>query len=436
MGRRRGLCCRRGSVRFDVQIAEGRSGPCASLRRRSHCNADRWLRGREPRGRRIARRCARVLLGDGGSNGVRLCVFRESRALVETASETVGATPVSLWRSEMMGARAARRAGVALVLTTSVTFNARADESRNNKAAAQVLFEGGRDLVERNRFAEACPQFAESQRLDPGLGTLLWLADCYENTGQTASAWTAFSQAAADAATRRDPRETVARERAAKLATSLSRLTIIVSPEAAAATDLQIRCDGVVVSRENWGRPVPLDPGSHTITANTVNSRLWWTTVQLALGSNATSVTVPPLAEGPSESIAAASRGGEGALRPESPAAPVRDGHGQRLVGLAVAAGGATSILVGSFFSLKAKATYDASNAGPCLSDNECTAAGFEDRHSATSMATVATIAMGAGAAMIAGATVLYLTAPRNVPVSVAIATHASGGAVGVKWRW
>jgi hypothetical protein len=295
------------------------------------------------------------------------------------------------------------------------------------------LFERGRELVEQNRPAEACPQFAESQRLDPGIGTLLWLADCYENTGQTASAWTAFSQSAAAAAQRHDPREAVAKERAAKLESALSRLTILVSPEAAAATDLQILCDGVLVSSTSWGRPFPLDPGSHTITANASGRRLWWTTAQLALGGTGASVTVPELLlDTPPTAEEPPAPGASHLL--ETPARVEHPGHAQHVAAVAIAAGGGTAILVGAFFSLKAKAKYDQSNDGPCLPDNECSPAGMQDRSSATSMATVATAAMAGGAAVVGLAAALYLSAPKGVPVAFAPSAH--GGSFEAAWRW
>jgi serine/threonine-protein kinase len=326
---------------------------------------------------------------------------------------------------------------------TTVAVHARADGSSDNKAAAQVLFERGRELVERNRFAEACPQFAESQRLDPGIGTLLWLADCYENVGQMASAWMAFSQAATEAAERHDARETVARDRAGKLEASLAHLTVFVSPEAAAARDLQIHCDGVVLSSGNWGRPIPLDPGSHTITANAANGRLWWKTLELATGSSSTSITVPGLAERTTPEPAAPVPGvlapspvvtGPASEPASTPAG--RSGHTQRLAGIAIGSVGAASVLVGSIFSLRAKAKYDDSNAGPCLPDNECTAAGFDDRRSASSMATVATVAMSGGAALLVGAAAVYLAAPKDMPVKVAVSATAGGGALALAWPW
>src|SRR5687768_18046990 len=104
-----------------------------------------------------------------------------------------------------------------------------AQRSVDNKAAAEALFDHAKRLHAAGRYAEACPKFAESQKLDAGVGTLLYLADCYEKIGQTASAWAGFREAAAAAKNAgQEEREKIARDRAAGLEPQLSRLTITV----------------------------------------------------------------------------------------------------------------------------------------------------------------------------------------------------------------
>src|SRR5262245_52463521 len=40
-------------------------------------------------------------------------------------------------------------------------------------AAAEALFEVGRDLMKDKKYSEACPKLKESLRLDPAVGTML-----------------------------------------------------------------------------------------------------------------------------------------------------------------------------------------------------------------------------------------------------------------------
>ena len=56
-------------------------------------------------------------------------------------------------------------------------------------AAAEQLFEQARALFDKGNFADACPRFGASYKLDPALGTLLNMATCYEMLGHIASAW-------------------------------------------------------------------------------------------------------------------------------------------------------------------------------------------------------------------------------------------------------
>ena len=67
------------------------------------------------------------------------------------------------------------------------------------QAAAEALFQEARQLMKTGAYAEACPKLFDSNRLDTAVGTLLYLGECYEKSGKTASAWTTFLAAAESA---------------------------------------------------------------------------------------------------------------------------------------------------------------------------------------------------------------------------------------------
>ncbi len=83
------------------------------------------------------------------------------------------------------------------------------------RAEARVLFDEGTSLAQQGRHVEACPKLAASYKLDPGMGVLFRLAQCYEATGKFASAWITYVEVAEMAlAARRADREKHARDQA------------------------------------------------------------------------------------------------------------------------------------------------------------------------------------------------------------------------------
>src|SRR5580692_5602780 len=105
--------------------------------------------------------------------------------------------------------------GIALACAWTSTSLPVAAQAEVGKADA--LFNAGRSLLEAGEYSDACPKFAESQKLAPGLGVTLYLADCYERVGRTASALAEFRRAIVIAAARGDRRQSIAEERAANL---------------------------------------------------------------------------------------------------------------------------------------------------------------------------------------------------------------------------
>jgi hypothetical protein len=181
---------------------------------------------------------------------------------------------------------------VALLTLTAPAF---AEASANDVALAETLFQQGQKLMKEQRYAEACPKFEESQRLDPGGGTLFQLATCHERTGRTASAWAEFSEVALLAKQRNRPDiERAARERVAALEPRLSWLVIAV-PEAVRVEGLSVKRDGTLLGPATFGTAMPADPGKHTILAQANGYRTWSITVEIGAQSDRQSVTVPEL---------------------------------------------------------------------------------------------------------------------------------------------
>src|SRR4051812_3545929 len=106
----------------------------------------------------------------------------------------------------------------ALLAATSVAAPAFADPPPEVRASATALFDDARKAMAAKDYAAACPKLEAAQRMDPGIGILYNLADCYEHVGKTASAWSTFREVAAEAANKgQSDREKISRARAAEL---------------------------------------------------------------------------------------------------------------------------------------------------------------------------------------------------------------------------
>lgn len=153
---------------------------------------------------------------------------------------------------------------VVLALASPGAAHAQAGDS----AHAEALFNTAMQLSAARVYDQACPKFAESKRLAPGVGVSLHLADCYEKLGRKASAWHEFKEAEKLALARHDKRSDVAAAHAAALEPQLNRLTIAAPPTEGAAGAASVLLDDEPVSAGDLGKGLAVDPGDHTVTVN------------------------------------------------------------------------------------------------------------------------------------------------------------------------
>ncbi len=309
---------------------------------------------------------------------------------------------------------------------------AAADVTAAQRATAEALFQQAAQLMEQKRFNEACEQFAASQELDPGLGTTLYLADCYEQAGKTASAWALF-QEAADGARRAQQadREQIANERAAKLKERLSKLELRVPP-ARRVPGLELRINDAPVPSASWNVPLPVDPGQTRIEARAPGKKPWSVQLKVADGPANQFVEVGELANAP-QPLAL-----DSASIVSEKLAPRDAGATQRTIGYVVGAVGVVGLAVGGYFGYRALSLNKESK-GNCRADdpNACTSAGVAAREDAQTAGTVSTVASISGGALLATGLTLVFTAPSAAPSRAGSGTpgQASSPGLGLQLR-
>jgi len=322
----------------------------------------------------------------------------------------------------MMRAAPAVLAIATLVASSFVPRVAAAQASAQDQAVAQSLYDEGKKLMGAGNFAGACPKLEESQRLDPTPVTEFYLADCYERAGRTASAWTTFLDLAATEHANGGPkaveRERVARDRAGALEPRLAQIIVDV-PAAARVAGLVVKRDGEVVRDGQWGVPIAVDPGKHSIEASAPGKKTWTTTQEIAAAGGKTTVSVEALVDLPAAIPGAPGASGVTALPSTAPAGDEPHAASPlRTVGLVVAGVGAAALVTGTVFGVMALSKSSDANSGHCGGAlggaNQCDATGVGLRNDAVSFGNVSTVAIIAGGVLAAGGVTLWLVAPKG----------------------
>ncbi len=269
----------------------------------------------------------------------------------------------------------------------------------SKQAIAEALFQQGRELLAEGKVSEACPKFAESQRIEPATGTLLNLAACHETEGKCATAWSEFNEALGAAQRdQRADRVDFARQHINALEAKCSRVVIRVA-EQTRQEAVQVRLDGVAVGRAGWGVAIPVDPGKHVIMATLEGMSSWNRVLFVGPSAGVVDVEVPAWPS-PRPSPAASS-----VPRPMS---------NTRLAAYVTGGVGAAALVVGGAFGWRAFSKWrDADDA--CPTGRDCSAGAIDDRGAAVRAATVADVSFGVGLAALAVSTYLWVTSsPRH----------------------
>lgn len=261
----------------------------------------------------------------------------------------------------------------------------------SDKAASQALFDEAVRLMDRENYKEACPKLEASQDLDPGVGTLLYLADCYENLGRRASAWATFREAESLArANGQHDRAELAATRAKALDEKLSHLTLVV-PIHARVEGLRIRLGHRIIPVATVDQPLPIDPGRQVLEVTAPGHQPYYRTLYVTDdGPHDYRVVVPTLLPAPTS--------GRGTTL--------------RTLGVVTGAVGIAAVGAGAVLGIMA-AERNADATRYCPQDAKgCTERGVELQRDASGFTTAAKGSLAAGGSLILTGIVLYVAAP------------------------
>ena len=290
---------------------------------------------------------------------------------------------------------------VALV-ATSLSPAAVAEPTEADRTAAEALFREGKRLMDEENYAEACPKLAESQRRDPGGGTLLATAICHEKEGKLATAWAEFREALGLArAQGRQDRIDLAEEHIAGLEPRLPKLTVRVPP----IEGLEVTLDDAAAVIDT---ALPVDPGEHELVATAPGKKPWSETFTMAAAEQRT-IEVPALEEALAPAPAPGPEPEPAPAPTPTPPADSAGGGTQQILGFVVGGLGIAGIAVGAVAGSMAISKRGDSD-DECPND-QCTQAGVDLNEEAKSAALVSNIGIFGGLGLVAVGTVLVLTA-------------------------
>jgi hypothetical protein len=307
----------------------------------------------------------------------------------------------------------------------------------DDRSAAR-LYNEGLQLYKDKQYAEACPLLERSLAASPLIRTRGALALCYEAWGKYASAYNTW-QAVAEQAARGSAAEAATLKRAVEKTEQLAaRITRLVIEPAASPDGLQVWLDGRLLAANELNVPVPVDPGEHTIEAKAPERVDRKSTFEIAATEAGQTRRVPiePLA--PIEPVHVDTPPPPVVEKPPPPRPPPvveKPLPTPRLKYAAVASAGAglVAVGVGTIYAFGARSNWRDAKALGCDGKGVCrTPKGVDLVNKAGSKATIATISLVAGAALIGGGAAMWFLAPSPGKPERAVTPEVSVGRGGV----
>ena len=285
------------------------------------------------------------------------------------------------------------------------------DNSPNFQAinTAKALFEKGQKDLEAGNFDSACASFKASNDAVARVGTLLNLGDCYEKAGKLASAWGAYFDAIALGRRQGKPEyEDFAQKKKDELEPKLSKLTVVVPPEAK-VDGMKVMRDGVLVEPIAYGVAAAVDPGKHSIDVTAPHKIAFHTEATVDDAHKMVEVKIEKLADAP----VAWPTSHEPQIVERVVEVPSA-WTGMRIGGVVAGSAGVVAIALGSVLGLVGNDKYQSALKNECGGNaNACSPQGVTDGSAAHDLAAVATgLFVGGLVAVAAGVTLFIVGAP------------------------
>jgi hypothetical protein len=174
--------------------------------------------------------------------------------------------------------------------------------AQTGTARGEALFQQGMELRKAGKLAEACDAFDASEKADPNLGTLVYLADCREANNELTTAWSYFLEAEKRTRNATDAESVqihaLAKDRAEKLEPRLSKLKLVVPPDSR-VEGLEIIVGNERLASSSWNLDVPIDGKTHKIVVRAPGYREWTTTITIEIEHDAKSLQIVRLERAP-----------------------------------------------------------------------------------------------------------------------------------------